>query len=255
MHNPRIPVTPPFKAWKPFSFYVYLLNCNAETTPTSSEEFQLAQAGLGKRHLTMSRDMNHEEVKGINIQIFRLICLCKDHQVCRHHNIDLLLQLFGLLQSEYPKMQGLTGGWLLYKATGRGNKCLLHDSPIICTYVNQIWALLFSGGQGKRKLTLVPPDSECYTGTLIRSMTGNGKNLLYIVPLQQEFDLTPLPPDAVEFKNMPKAQCQTCKVSLPLHILALHVQECTESGSSAEDTEVHTSQNNICIYFNEIALH
>ncbi|XP_063320299.1 uncharacterized protein LOC134627253 isoform X2 [Pelmatolapia mariae] len=107
-------------------------------------------------------------------------------------------------------MQGLTGGWLLYKATG---------------------------GQGKRKLTLVPPDSEGYTGTLIRSMTGNGKNLLYIVPLQQEFDLTPLPPDAVEFKNMPKAQCQTCKVSLPLHILALHVQECTESGSSAEDTE------------------
>ncbi|KAL4009205.1 hypothetical protein ACER0C_003057 [Sarotherodon galilaeus] len=127
----------------------------------------------------MSRDMNHEE-------------------------------LFGLLQCEYPKMQGLTGGWLLYKATG---------------------------GQGKRKLTLVPPHSEGYTGTLIRSMTGNGKNLLYIVPLQQEFDLTPLPPDAVEFKNMPKAQCQTCKVSLPLHILALHVQECTESGSSAEDTE------------------
>uniref|UniRef100_A0AAZ1XDB4 HECT domain-containing protein n=1 Tax=Oreochromis aureus TaxID=47969 RepID=A0AAZ1XDB4_OREAU len=149
------------------------------TTPTSSEEFQLAQAGLGKRHLTMSRDMNHEE-------------------------------LFGLLQSEYPKMQGLTGGWLLYKATG---------------------------GQGKRKLTLVPPDSEGYTGTLIRSMTGNGKNLLYIVPLQQEFDLTPLPPDAVEFKNMPKAQCQTCKVSLPLHILALHVQELSylTCGESVDD--------------------
>uniref|UniRef100_A0AAZ1XJZ7 HECT domain-containing protein n=1 Tax=Oreochromis aureus TaxID=47969 RepID=A0AAZ1XJZ7_OREAU len=160
----------------------------------SNSEFQLAQAGLGKRHLTMSRDMNHEE-------------------------------LFGLLQSEYPKMQGLTGGWLLYKATG---------------------------GQGKRKLTLVPPDSEGYTGTLIRSMTGNGKNLLYIVPLQQEFDLTPLPPDAVEFKNMPKAQCQTCKVSLPLHILALHVQECTESGSSAEDTECPICNLKFAPYFLEI---
>ncbi|XP_041861438.1 uncharacterized protein LOC121652620 isoform X2 [Melanotaenia boesemani] len=184
MHNPKIHGPPSSKTWKPFSFYVYLLNCNTETTPSSSEEFELAQAGLGKRHLTMSRDMSHEE-------------------------------FFGLLQNEYPKMYGLTGGWLLYKATG---------------------------GQGKRKLTLVPPDSEGYTGTLLRSVTGAGKNLLYIVPLQQEFDLTPLPPDAVEFKNMPKAQCQTCKVNLPLQILALHVQDCTESESSAEGTEACQSK-------------
>uniref|UniRef100_A0A3B1J5C8 HECT domain-containing protein n=1 Tax=Astyanax mexicanus TaxID=7994 RepID=A0A3B1J5C8_ASTMX len=136
-------------------------------TPTSSEEFEFAQAGLGKRHLTMLKDMNHDEI-------------------------------FELLQIEYPKMKGLTGGWLLYKATG---------------------------GQGRRRLIMIPPDSNGYTGSLIRSVTGAGKSILYIVPLQHEFDLTPLPPDAIEFQRMPKAQCQTCKVSFPLQILALHVQE------------------------------
>ncbi|KAJ4936910.1 hypothetical protein JOQ06_001495 [Pogonophryne albipinna] len=43
---------------------------------------------------------------------------------------------------------------------------------------------------------MIPPDSDGYTGTLLRSVTGAGKNTLYIVPLQHEFDLTPLPADA-----------------------------------------------------------
>ncbi|XP_033977303.1 G2/M phase-specific E3 ubiquitin-protein ligase-like [Trematomus bernacchii] len=116
-------------------------------------------------------------------------------------------EFFSLLKKEYPKLQALDGGWLLYKSTG---------------------------GQGKRKLIMIPPDSDGYTGTLLRSVTGAGKNTLYIVPLQHEFDLTPLPADAVEFQNMPKAQCQTCKLHFPLQILALHVQECL---SSEEDIE------------------
>ncbi|KAK1895219.1 G2/M phase-specific E3 ubiquitin-protein ligase [Dissostichus eleginoides] len=85
-----------------------------DSTPTASEEFALAQAGLGKRHISMPLDMSHEE-------------------------------FFSLLKKEYPKLQALDGGWLLYKSTG---------------------------GQGA------------------------GKNTLYIVPLQHEFDLTPLPADA-----------------------------------------------------------
>nr|XP_061789126.1 uncharacterized protein LOC133578688 [Nerophis lumbriciformis] len=169
---------------QPFSFYAYLLNRNSEVTPVSSEEFELAQAGLGKRHVTMSKDMCREEI-------------------------------FGLFQNEFPKMQGLTGGWLLHKATG---------------------------GQGKRKLIMIPPDSNGYTGTQIRNVTGSGKMTLYIVPLQHQFDLTPLPPDAIEFEGMPKAQCQTCKVSFPFQILALHVKECMGSQTSEEDTEVKVSQ-------------
>ncbi|XP_047186362.1 uncharacterized protein LOC118292456 [Scophthalmus maximus] len=176
--------TPYTKTWKTFVFYTYLLNTTSETTPTSSEEFELSQAGLGKRHLTMSRDMSHEE-------------------------------FIGLLQNEYPKMQGLKGGWLLYKATG---------------------------GQGKRRLIMIPPDSDAYTGTLIRSATTAGKITLYISPLQHEFDLSPLPPDAIEFQSMPRAQCQTCNVSFPLQILALHVQECMESQAGSEDIETCQSE-------------
>ena len=86
---------------------------------------------------------------------------------------------------------------------------------------------------------MIPPDSDGYTGTLLRSVTTAGKSTLYIVPLQHEFDLTPLPPDAIEFRSMPKAQCQTCKVSFPLPILALHVQECMES--AGEDIKVNVA--------------
>ncbi|KAI4827506.1 hypothetical protein KUCAC02_030895, partial [Chaenocephalus aceratus] len=58
---------------------------------------------------------------------------------------------FSLLKKEYSKLQALDGGWLLYKSTG---------------------------GQGKRKLIMIPPDSDGYTGTLLRSVTGAGKNTL-----------------------------------------------------------------------------
>ncbi|XP_057711848.1 uncharacterized protein LOC130929012 isoform X3 [Corythoichthys intestinalis] len=125
------------------------------------------------------------------------------------------LKIFGLFQNEFPKMQGLTGGWLLHKATG---------------------------GQGKRKLIMIPPDSNGYAGTQIRNVPGSGKITLYIVTLQYQFDLTPLPPDAIEFQGMPKAQCQTCKVSFPFQILALHVKECMESQTSEEDTEPGQSE-------------
>ncbi|KAJ4921826.1 hypothetical protein JOQ06_022581 [Pogonophryne albipinna] len=107
-----------------------------QTLPGPSVEQKMA--GLGKRHTSMPLDVSHEE-------------------------------FFSLLKKEYPKLQALDGGWLLYKSTG---------------------------GQGKRKLIMIPPDSDGYTGTLLRSVTGAGKNTLYIVPLQHEFDLTPLPADA-----------------------------------------------------------
>ncbi|KAJ4926829.1 hypothetical protein JOQ06_014574, partial [Pogonophryne albipinna] len=57
-----------------------------DSTPTASEEFALAQAGLGKRHISMPLDVSHEE-------------------------------FFSLLKKEYPKLQALDGGWLLYKST------------------------------------------------------------------------------------------------------------------------------------------
>lgn len=73
---------------------------------------------------------------------------------------------------------------------------------------------------------MVPPESEGYTGSTIRSASVGGKSMLYIVPLQEEFDLAPLPNDAQEFSLMPKAECKTCFKVMPLQLLALHVRDC-----------------------------
>jgi len=43
-------------------FSAFLLNKNLEKTPSSAEELQLMQAGLGKRNLSMTDDLTHSEV-------------------------------------------------------------------------------------------------------------------------------------------------------------------------------------------------
>lgn len=98
---------------------------------------------------------------------------------------------------------------------------------------------VYLGGQGRRKLVAIPPDVNGYTGRLIRNVSSAGKTLLYVVPLQQDLDLTPLPSDAAGFQTMPKASCQVCKESMPLHILALHVNNCVKSQSTEEEDEVN----------------
>ncbi|KAK5935024.1 hypothetical protein CgunFtcFv8_020422 [Champsocephalus gunnari] len=47
---------------------------------------------------------------------------------------------------------------------------------------------------------------------------------------------------STEFQNMPKAQCQTCKLHFPLQMLALHVQECMEECLSSEEDIETTSE-------------
>lgn len=122
-----------------------------------------------------------------------------------------------LFESAFPKMKTNTGGWLLYKA---------------------------AGGNGRRHLYVIPPESEGYTGSTIRSASGGGKTMLYIVPLQEEFDLAPLPHDAPEFSLMPKAECKSCFKVMPLQLLALHVKQCdapksdTPSDSEPEISDV-----------------
>ncbi|KAL0973593.1 hypothetical protein UPYG_G00206740 [Umbra pygmaea] len=167
------------KFWKPFDLSFFLLNGNIDTTPSTTEELQLMQAGLGKRTLSINEDITHAE-------------------------------LSSLLEKTYPKMVNVQGGWLLYKARG---------------------------GNGRRRLTAVPLESEGYTGSVIRSASVGGRNILFIVPLQEQLDLTPLPVDAPEFALMPKATCRQCKMVMPLQMLALHVQGCCGEMSKSDSEE------------------
>ena len=99
-------------------------------------------------------------------------------------------------------------------------------------------------GNGRRHLSVVPPESEGYTGSKIRSASGGGKTMLYIVPLQEEFDLVPLPHDVPEFSLMPKAECKSCFNVTPLQLLALHVKQCNAPKSDTlSDFEPEVKKN------------
>ncbi|KAK1893714.1 Isoleucine--tRNA ligase [Dissostichus eleginoides] len=62
-------------------------------------------------------------------------------------------EILRLLADTFPKMEGLCGGWLLHKATG---------------------------GSGRRKLTVIPPEAEGYSVKALRAMSAGGKATFYI---------------------------------------------------------------------------
>lgn len=86
---------------------------------------------------------------------------------------------------------------------------------------------------------LIPPESEGYTAKLLKTVSNNGRNMIFIVPLQDEIDTTPLPSDAPEFSKMPKSQCKTCGEILPLQVLALHVDSCSKSTTEEVSFSLH----------------
>ncbi len=50
--------------------------------------------------------------------------------------------------------------------------------------------------------------------------------MCFVVPIQEQLSIEPLPFDSVEFAKMPQSNCMKCgrKISLPL--LPLHIEEC-----------------------------
>nr|XP_055057119.1 uncharacterized protein LOC129441489 [Misgurnus anguillicaudatus] len=119
-----------------------------------------------------------------------------------------------IMEEEFPKLRPIQGRWMLYKATG---------------------------GSGQRKLSLVTMDSEGYSGRQLRSVSNSGKNILFLVPLQEEMDTQPLPYNSAEFSKMPKVPCVTCNTTMPLQMLALHAEEC----------QLNSNKNDIVIVENE----
>ena len=82
------------------------------------------------------------------------------------------------------------------------------------------------GGPGQRKLTQITADSEGYTGSFLKTVSGNTKHVLYIMPIQDVLDANPLPHDHPEFAAMPKARCKNCDVWFPTQFLVLHIKSC-----------------------------
>ncbi|RXN17380.1 G2 M phase-specific E3 ubiquitin- ligase-like isoform X1 [Labeo rohita] len=54
---------------------------------------------------------------------------------------------------------------------------------------------------------------------------------------KNKIDSTPLSPHAAEFEKMPKSVCKKCGVTMPLQVLALHVDSCAvESENASEES-------------------
>ncbi|XP_025767068.1 uncharacterized protein LOC100690338 isoform X2 [Oreochromis niloticus] len=122
-----------------------------------------------------------------------------------------------LLEETFPKMEYLCGGWLLHKATG---------------------------GSGRRKLTVIPPETEGYSVKTLKAVSGGGKSTFYIVPLQETLDTSPLPPDSQHFSKMPKKLCYQCNEVMPLQMLAVHINTC--KGKFSPD-ETDDEESELCI--------
>ncbi|KAL1249301.1 hypothetical protein QQF64_020306, partial [Cirrhinus molitorella] len=121
-------------------------------------------------------------------------------------------EIVTLLEKEFPKLKTLQGGWMFYKSKG--------------------------GGEQRQKLSIIPTDSDGYSTRLLKLVSNNGKNMLFVVPLQEQLSTEPLPFDSVEFAKMPQSNCMNCDRKIPLPLLPLHIKECkvTETGSVTDVT-------------------
>ncbi|XP_026095728.1 uncharacterized protein LOC113067575 [Carassius auratus] len=99
-------------------------------------------------------------------------------------------------------------------------------------------------GSGQRKTTSLAQDSQGYTAKILKTSSNNGKNGIYIIPLQEEIDITQLPYNAPEFHNMPKNICMTCGISVPLQLLPCHLEDCQSNNAieSESDKEKETEE-------------
>ncbi|KAK0136710.1 hypothetical protein N1851_027117 [Merluccius polli] len=103
------------------------------------------------------------------------------------------------MENHFTKLQPLHGRWMFHKATG---------------------------GCGQRRLTVVPLDAEGYSGQQLKAASNNGKNILFLVPIQEELDTNPLPYNSAEFSRMPQVACHICSATIPLQMLILHAENC-----------------------------
>lgn len=144
--------------------------------------------------------------------------------------ITFCLQVYDALISLYPKMQTVTGGWLLYKSSGRVLRVNVVSFYMCNVNVQvkklQTFLLLITGGWGSRKLSYVSPDDAGYTGKLLKSVAQGGKKL-FIVPVQDNLSTSPLKLNDEAFNGMAKAKCQKCRVDVPLQLLQDHINSCS----------------------------
>lgn len=124
----------------------------------------------------------------------------------------------------------------------------LSSKLILCFDLKQSHnAQFLVGGWGRRNLTLIGPEDDGYTGTMLKGASRGGKTL-FIVPIQEQLCTDPLELNDEAFANMPKAMCQKCRVDVPLHFLTDHIKSCVETDlpSDVAGVDVCNPAKDIC---------
>ncbi|XP_036948040.1 uncharacterized protein LOC119016364 isoform X2 [Acanthopagrus latus] len=114
-------------------------------------------------------------------------------------------EIVALLEEEFPKPKLLKEGWMFFKSTGGSRRC---------------------------KLSIIPTDNEGYSTRLLKSVSNNGKDIVFVVPLQEQLSTEALPFDSPEFAKMPQSCCISCGSEMPLQRFAQSVSYHTQLVSS-----------------------
>ena len=123
------------------------------------------------------------------------------------------------MEDELLKLRPLQGRWMFHKASGKKLVFLWSFKLVVSSKYLQLeqwhitslkqYVIYFPyklGVSGQRKLSVIPTDTECYSGLQLRSVSNNGKNIILLVPLQEATDTKLLPYDAAEFSKMAQRQ-------------------------------------------------
>ena len=159
------------------------------------------------------------------------------------------------MEDEFLKLRPLQGRWMFHKASGKNVVFLWSFKLVVSSkylqleqwHINSLkqYVIYFPyklGVSGQRKLSVIPTDRECYSGLQLRSVSNNGKNIIFLVPLQEATDTKLLPYDAAEFSKMAQVPCAKCQTLMPLQLLALHCEECQQT------THVSCVFNDFCLF-------
>ncbi|MEQ2287725.1 hypothetical protein AMECASPLE_015577 [Ameca splendens] len=183
-----------FPPVKEIKFTFYLLPKPVQSTPKGSEEVFHLQAGLGRRSTAIPENFSHDEV-------------------CSR------------LQELYPKMESISGGWLIYKG---------------------------AGGWGSRKLNMVSPEDSGYTDSLLKTAVCRRQCATPVTPTilfksqhcqpaetnvlkipDEDLDCTPLSTPHIDGNDQsnsdPRTPCPIYGQTFSQNEVEAHASECSES--------------------------
>ncbi|KAL1006773.1 hypothetical protein UPYG_G00076890 [Umbra pygmaea] len=213
--------------------------CQTTTTPTTTINTRINQSL--KRQFPNMFQSKSEMKRGksrfcSSARVFELAHAGLGKRVVSVPEDSKHTEIVSLMEEEFLKIRPLGGRWMFFKGTG---------------------------GNGQRKLSIVPMDTEGYSVRQLQCCIKQWQKCTLLVPLQEELDTEPLPYNAAEFAKdatgaLPHLQyhnapckcwhfmqrtankqqnvCPICQKVFPTSVLPLNGSVCAERSFSNDRT-------------------